>query len=250
MQKSTLIEELRSVYQVHFTFDLWSSPNHLSFLELTGHWITSNGDISHALLGLKELHGGHTGDNQFQIVFSLLKEYLLLDKIEYFTLDNARNNDKALSLLSSLHQGEGIKFDDTESRLRCLGHMINLVVKVFLYGSDVEADTNIADDESGATQAQMIQWRKRGPYGRLRNIITYICWTPQRREEFTNIAKEYAPNDPAFQPIAVNLTRWNSDFRAIKRALHLRDSFELFTARHLRDGLQDDQLSPEDWIEL
>ena len=31
------------------------------------------------------------------------------------------------------------------------------LLKSFLYGSDVETDTHIADDESGATQAQMIR---------------------------------------------------------------------------------------------
>ena len=33
-------------------------------------------------------------------------------------------------------------------------------------------------------------WRKRGPYGRLRNIITYICWIPQRRDEFAILTRE------------------------------------------------------------
>ncbi|KAF8430367.1 hypothetical protein EV426DRAFT_504890, partial [Tirmania nivea] len=64
-------------------------------------------------------------------------------------------------------------------RLRCIGHVINLVVKAFLYGYEFmeESESDSEDSEKVATS-----WRKRGPYGKLRNVITYICWTPQRRE--------------------------------------------------------------------
>jgi len=75
-------------------------------------------------------------------------------------------------------------------------------------------------------------------HGKLRNIITYICWTPKRREEFAKITQEAQPEETAFQPIAANLTRWNSDFKALKRALRLRNGFEVFIARHMRGGLQ------------
>ena len=53
-----------------------------------------------------------------------------------------------------------------------------------------------------------------------------------------------------FAPIAANSTRWNGDFRAIKRALVLRVSIETYAARYSRTTLANDQLSPEDWQEL
>ena len=40
-------------------------------------------------------------------------------------------------------------------------------------------------------------WRQHGPYGRLRNIITYICWTPQRRDEFIQLTREFPPDTTA-----------------------------------------------------
>ena len=245
-----LISYFKSIHVVHFTFDLWSSPNHLSFLGLTGHWIAPDGKACHALLGLRRLYGAHTGENQSKLVFEILQEFDLLTKVGYFTLDNARNNDKALSCLAILLNNVGVSFDPVESRLRCLGHIINLVVKVFLYGTDLEVDMNNIHSDDENPQETIKEWRRRGPYGRLRNIITYICWTPQRREEFTTIAKEHSPDDQAFQPIAANQTRWNGDFKAIQRALHLRDPIELFITRHIRDGLVEDQLSIEDWKEL
>lgn len=34
---------------------------------------------------------------------------------------------------------------------------------------------------------QLDIWRKKGPIGKLHNIITFICCTPQRREQFYSI---------------------------------------------------------------
>ena len=95
-------------------------------------------------------------------------------------MDNASNNDKALSCHQVVLRELEIPFDATESRLRCCGHVIHLVVISFLYGSDIEGDEDLVDLNAGHSQQEMRQWKRRGPYGRLRNIMTYIGWTPQR----------------------------------------------------------------------
>ena len=252
-QKQLMIRLLKQAHVVHFSFDLWTSGNHLSLLGFVAHWINSDAKSCRALLGLKRLHGAHFGENQSQVIMALLQEYQLTKKVGYFTLDNASNNDVALASLALKLKELGIIFNPVEHRLRCIGHVINLVVKAFLYGAssgevqiDIDSDTSIDEDST----TQIAFWRKRGPYGRLRNVITYICWTPQRREEFSRLTHEATPDETAFQPITANLTRWNSDYKAIKRALQLRNRFEVFVARHIRDGLENDQLTIEDWKDL
>ena len=128
--------------------------------------------------------------------------------------------------LSKLLQELGVYFDPVEHRLRCIGHVTNLVVKAFLYGANLDLIGRNNKDEV----EDLWNWRVRRPYGRLRNIITYICWTPQRRDEFAELVQDALPEETAFQPIAANLPRWNSDFKAIKRALQLRTGFEVFAA--------------------
>lgn len=138
---------------------------------------------------------------------------------------------------------KGINFNPRSQRLRCFGHIINLVVKAFSYGKDPIADNSINPDtmlkdldidnailRGMSDVEQVLYWRKRGPYGRLRNIITYICWTPQRRQEFAALTREHCPDIKVFAPIAANTTRWNGDFRAIRRALELRFSLETYAA--------------------
>jgi hypothetical protein len=65
-------------------------------------------------------------------------------------------------------------------RLRCLGHVINLAAKAFLFGTEYDAFEK--DIKSTKEKSELLQelklWRKRGPVGRLHNIITYICRSP------------------------------------------------------------------------
>lgn len=103
-----MISALKDVPTIHFSFDLWISGNHLSLLGVVGHWINPDGQVWQGLLGLRHLHGG---ENQSQGIISLLHEYQLTKKIDYFTLNNAKNNDSALRCLSQHLQEVGVSFD-------------------------------------------------------------------------------------------------------------------------------------------
>jgi hypothetical protein len=76
-------------------------------------------------------------------LLSVLREYKISDKIGYFIADNAANNDAALRLLS-----HHIDVKPARQRLRCSGHVINLVVKAILYGVDSECMLDAALSES------------------------------------------------------------------------------------------------------
>ena len=71
-QKTILISRLKQTHVVHFSFDMWSSGNHLSLLGVVAHWIDADSQACRALLGLRRLSGAHTGENQGQIIISIL----------------------------------------------------------------------------------------------------------------------------------------------------------------------------------
>src|ERR1700761_9514033 len=70
----------------------------------------------------------------------VIKAFGLQGKLGYFTLDNATNNDTAIADLAS-----EFGFDPLQRRVRCFGHIINLVVKALLFGSDDEAFDNAVE---------------------------------------------------------------------------------------------------------
>jgi len=136
-------------------------------------------------------------------VFNILEDYELLSKVGYFIPDNTKTNDTALSHLGVLLKGIYIEFNAKASHLRFLGHVINFVVNVLLYGSGIDSDMDQLDPVTDYIQQEIRQWNKRDHidvYG----VISYISWSLQRRQEFTAITKENAPNDPAVLPIAAN----------------------------------------------
>jgi hypothetical protein len=81
-------------------------------------------------------------------------------------------------------------------------------------------------------------WRKRGPVGKLHNIIVFICRTPQRRQKFKDqpdlqhLSAGGMSEFDHLNLIVDNATRWNSLYLMIDRALKLRDRIERFCSDH------------------
>jgi hypothetical protein len=68
---------------------------------------------------------------------------------------------------------------------RCLGYIINLAAKAFLLGKNIEAfkaTVNAINDltpqDSEIIKKAQDAWRKKGPAGKIHNIVTYVCLSP------------------------------------------------------------------------
>jgi hypothetical protein len=89
-----------------------------------------------------------------------------------------------------------MQLDPVKQRLRCSGHIYNLVCKAILYG----VDSDCIEEASQASQAMMtsvsafeatlnsnndeaklIAWRKKGPVGKLHNTVIHIKESSARR---------------------------------------------------------------------
>ena len=98
--KQDVIQYLsKSKSKIHLSFDLWSSPNHKAYIDIIGHWISENSTVVSSLLALKEMKGGHTGEDMADIVFQVAKEFGIVKNLGWFVLDNATSNDKAIEFL-------------------------------------------------------------------------------------------------------------------------------------------------------
>ena len=95
----------------------------------------------------------------------MVQPYSITEKIGYFTLDNASNNDTALQHIARHLQQQDISFNPVHRRLRCFAHVINLVGKTFLWGSDAEVfEAQIATYQDLQRETEELEaWWRRGP---------------------------------------------------------------------------------------
>lgn len=108
--KIDIQKSLEGAGSVHFSFDIWSSPNHRAFLGIVAHRVGAAGSLHGLLLGLRRFHGPHTGSNLAGNFWCAAEEFQITRKIGYFTLDNATNNDSAVVEISSLLSNIGVAF--------------------------------------------------------------------------------------------------------------------------------------------
>lgn len=259
-RKILIAEDLRTAKSnIHLSFDMWTSSNSIAFVAVLAHYIDDNMKLQTTLIG----------EVIAEQVVQVIQEYGFEKKLGYFVLDNATSNDTCVEAILREIRPDLMR---KERRLRCIGHIINLAAQAFLYGKDEEAFTAevygtlaIAD-----VKKQLDVWRKKGPIGKLHNIVTFIRRTPQRREQFRSMeVSQFDLDNETVQNLMVvcdNDTRWNSACNMIERALHLRHRIDAFcavnqrTTKRSRDDLntrdddyrsvRHDTLTPGDWDTL
>jgi len=202
----------RSPGLIHIAFDGWRARNRHSLYGIVCFLRDENSTPHKVVLGLPEI-GRHSGTNIATEILQTFETFGIKDKIGYFTLDNANNNDTALESI-----GKELGFDGARRRGRCFGHTVNLSAKALLFGNNTDA---FEDQLSGAeplAEAEYELWRRKGPVGKLHNFVVDV----HRSDRLTYLLKELQEydisrsDDPKIRsksPLSVvldNDTRWLS----------------------------------------
>jgi hypothetical protein len=87
------------------------------------------------LLGLHRLKGLYSRENITEAIVTVVKTYKIIGKISYFILDNVGLNNTCVSAIIKQLNIKDIK---EHYCLRCLGHILNLLVKVILFSENPE----------------------------------------------------------------------------------------------------------------
>lgn len=190
-RKAALRNDLqRARSKISVSFDGWTSPNHRGFIGVVAMFIDTNGQRRITVLGVRRLEGEHTGENIGEAVIKVLEDYGIYgDQVGYFMLDNIKSNDTAVDYILRKLCPSLTPRQRRRRRLRCLGHVVNLCCKAFLFGKDADKFVEELEchNQRGDFDAIDLHWRKQGCLGRLQNLVRYIRCTPQRREEFASI---------------------------------------------------------------
>lgn len=224
--KETVVEVLQqSPGLVHISFDGWRSGNRLALYGIACFFRDQDDKPCKIAIGVPEMSARHSGANIAAQVLEVIDEYGIRDKIGYFTLDNAENNDTAMNDI-----GKNLGFDGRRRRGRCFGHILNLSAKALLFGKNVDAFEQKLIGTAILTETEYELWQKKGPVGKIHILVTEI----HRSDRLTYMLRDLQLDDinkasdqklRTRKPLSVvvdNDTRWLSQLYMIRRALKLR----------------------------
>jgi hypothetical protein len=146
---ASIVESIAKVKgKVTISFDRWKANNDvLDLLGVIVHYLGDDYKLHNVVLAMRDTLGSHSGVNLADRLFDVLKDYQISgNQIAYFSADNATNNDTALQHLSNR-----VTLDPVTSRLRCAGHIFNLVCTAILFGVD---SSTIDDSQYDFSQPQ------------------------------------------------------------------------------------------------
>jgi hypothetical protein len=75
-----------------------------------------------------------------------------------------------------------MKFDPKEKRLRCIGHILNLIAEEYLFGQDCSTFEE-EFKKAGAPERRAL-WRRRREIGKLHNLVAHIITSGKRTDLF------------------------------------------------------------------
>lgn len=189
-KKGLIKQELTcALTKIHLGFDLWTSPNRYAIMAITGHFLDGKGSHQTRLLALRHQLGCHSGENLAITLLTAIQEWGIEDKVGVIVSDNARTNDTCLQHLYQAIDPNLRPVDIRARRMRCYGHILNLVARAFLFGEDFE----VFETESQVynmlnhQEDDLRHWRKKGPVGKLHNVVKFIRSSPQRSELFKRV---------------------------------------------------------------
>jgi hypothetical protein len=233
--------------RISLTSDLWSDSNMTSFMAVTLHWIarTREGglELKTALGGFRWVKNKHSGENIAARFVDVLSELEILDKIGGITMDNARNNDTAMSCFEQLLLDRGIKYIPQQQRIRCFAHVINLAVQDALTElpnphtfdlRQVQDPALKAKWHAGQSDKAYVEALKTDLVARTSDLVKRLRSSGQRREALQqtirdgNRDKRFSVTLPSLQLLRHVVTRWSSSFQMVDRFLHLTPAINLF----------------------
>lgn len=232
-QAFLIIFMTQTASQIHLSFDLWTSSNHYCMLGVVAHFIDKLWINRTVLLALIPVKGSHAGVNIGAVLVDVIKAYSLTRLLGFCVTDNAGDNDTSLVALEFWLLTQGVIWHARAHRLRCIGHIINLVANAFTANRPLKV--SVASRRRRVPGALPVpkakQERPVDCITKLHEIIKFITAPGQRLDEFMTM--HYVTFTEMMKPIQDNDTRWFSIFLSLERAIKLKDTIDLFVARNL-----------------
>ena len=178
-QRLEMKAELVTAYsRIHVSFNLWTSPNGKGLVGVIFHYLDKNLKVCSLLAGIRRINGPYSSENIAEAVIPVLLIMGIKDRIGFFIGDNASPNDTAIRAILDKIRPD-IKDPDSR-RVRCVGHIINLAAKAFLFGKDADAFVEESQTKKQLSRFEAVRelWRKKEPLGKFYNTVNFIQKNP------------------------------------------------------------------------
>ena len=250
--RANLIAELEATCStIAFSLDVWTSENNLPILGIIGHWFTKEFTYMERVLEFKELEGIHFGENLAEVVYILLQELKIKEKLITITADNASNNDtlcselydRLLSQYSPNQEEEDVNLMETldpmptttpflfqglDSQIRCLAHILNLIVHDILAAlkSGTCKEAKHLCNEIANREITCKTINTYSTFARLRILALWIDRNSSRKKNQKQICLIHQLKDKYIQ---YDVDNWqNSTYRMLDDGIKARQQVEKF----------------------
>jgi hypothetical protein len=122
----------RAITPIHLKTDTWTSPNGIEFRATNAHYIGEDSKLHKALLALVELEAGPNDEEVAKHMIQTLEWYGFRHRLGFITGDYHGANDTLCRAVAEAIPG----WSPVDNLLRCLGHIIKLVVQALLFAKD------------------------------------------------------------------------------------------------------------------
>jgi len=153
--------------KINLSLNSWRSLNCNDYMAICAYFISEEYKLKYYLLGFRKVNRAKSGQLIAEITADVINDYKIGQNLRAFIMDNAMDNNTILKELVT-------QFDINVgySRLRCLGYIINLVIKALLFSKSV---SKLKRKLASALYDDVFKiWNSIGPIGKLHNIYIYI----------------------------------------------------------------------------
>nr|KAJ0201720.1 hypothetical protein LSAT_V11C600324670 [Lactuca sativa] len=197
MEKQKLYKHLSNPKTaIHLTTDTWtSSCQKINYMVVTAHFITEDFVMHKRVVNFREVDT-HKAEDMARELLICINEWGMKN-VMTMTVDNAKTNDAAINII--VKELPGIYENGKHFHIRCMAHIINLVVKM---GSKHEV-----------YHVKILQ-----------DVVKYIRASPQQNKTFKQAMKDAAVESQRFL-CGETPTRWNSTFELLRSAYDVKYAF-------------------------
>lgn len=249
--------------KISYTLDGWTSISNRSYFGVTAHFIDNSWKMHSLTLFFIPSNGNHSGRDIAEAFSKAVTDSSMHDKIQGVTLDNAAANTTFVKETSKL-----IKFDATDQRFQCYGHILNLGAQDLLNvlkidnshcannENDYDGPIEDEDDEESEIDADEkienllnsnnSKTEEKFPLLKLRKLFKLLKLSEQWRVKLKSCCD--VTEDKMYLPNMDVSTRWNSTISMINTALKMKKSLNLLC--ELNDQLKDYLILKNEWLIL